>query len=155
MSSAASRALSLGVGFEMGSQTDGPPMVNIYVEELADPDRVVVHFGGRCLCTATVGGAVECFSEMLSVWAEAGSKSMSERSGVLWKWWKEDGHKKDYETTKLWMLVESLDGSLHSAAIPSAKLASALMGMLCGTRRDILRLVFSEFNEDNSVQVPD
>ncbi len=62
------------------------------------------------------------------------------------------GNSQEYEGSKTWKHVESIDGTLHSAAIPEKSLSSCLIGVICGTTAHIPEFWFSH-HDDGSVHV--
>jgi len=70
---------------------------------------------------------------------------------LAWKWWKEENHKADYEGTKLWKHVESLDGSAQAFAIPSDAMASGLVGALCGVHLTVREFEYKDFSDSVDV----
>ena len=78
-----------------------------------------------------VGGAMECWDRLREVWAEAGAMDDASKKEVAWRWWQHDGHKKDFEGTKLWRVIESLVGLRSATLIPTKDMQDVLMGCIC------------------------
>jgi len=92
-----------------------------------------------------VGGAKECWDRLKEVWAEAGATDEASRKEVAWRWWQHDGHKKDFEGTKLWRVIESLVGLRSAHLVPTKELQDVLMGCICSTRKELRQLDCSYF----------
>ena len=125
-------------------QVPGEAALKLCIEE--DDQKVLVHLEDRSLCSTPVEGAAECYDELMYVWNAENLAERAARLGSTWRWWKST--KKKYEMTKCWKLIESFP-----KAIPDDKLATALAGILCATRRDINCFEFASFSKDDSVQV--
>jgi len=93
-----------------------------------------------------VGGAMECWDRLREVWAEAGAMDDASKKEVAWRWWQHDGHKKDFEGTKLWRVIESLVGLRSATLIPTKDMQDVLMGCICSTRKELRQLDFSHFS---------
>jgi len=136
----------LGCGFLMGSATE-LPSVTIRVEERCDHEVALIHMDNHCLLMEPVEHAMELFKQLLPVWEANGCTTRDERRQRAWQWWKDEGHKADFEGGKIWKHVESLDGSMHSRAIPAHKMSSALTGAFCGTRLFLTCFEFSMYSD--------
>ena len=120
------------------------PALKLCIEEV--DQKVLVHLEDRSLCTTPVEGAAECYNELVYVWSAENCTTRGARQLPTWKWWK--SNKSKYNMRKIWKLVESFP-----KAIPDDKLATAMAGFVCATRRDICFFEFSSYSEDSSVQV--
>ncbi|KAL3928483.1 MAG: hypothetical protein SGPRY_002369, partial [Prymnesium sp.] len=100
-----------------------------------------VVLGIEGLIITPVDGAAEVYARCKQLWE--GLPNTQSRGQVAWNWWQNEGHKTQYEHTKVWRVIESIAG-LKSAmlAVPrhcewKQQTAQAIALRVCQTNRDL------------------
>lgn len=103
-----------------------------------------VVLGIEGLIITPVDGAAEVYARCKQLWE--GLPNTQSRGQVAWNWWQNEGHKTQYEHTKVWRVIESIAG-LKSAmlAVPRRGLEDLFLGCVCVTRTRPLHLRYSFF----------
>jgi len=105
------------------------------------------------LIIAPVDGAAEVYARCKQLWE--GIPTLQARGQVAWNWWHTEGHKSEYEDSKIWRVIESLAG-LKSAmlAVPRRGLEDLFLGCVCVTRTRPLYLRYSFFGGKGNYNAP-
>jgi len=141
----------LGCAFQLGSYEPDSKLPTVVMSMEEQDETTRLHMENNCLNMMPIEGARDVFDELLPVWKESDCVTRLDKRRRAWQWWKKEGHAADYEGTKVWRHVLSLDGTWHSAAVPYDSIASGLTGAICGVRLFIPEFVYSLY-QGGSVQ---